>query len=78
MSEHVDDTTERDAPSPAESEPRPGGYYYDDSTGYEVYDPSKEEDDPQEEEEPTDARGACPSPRGQSREPLKIVSSGKP
>ena len=60
MSEHGDDTTERDAPSPAGSEPQPGSYYYDDATGYEIYDPSKEdEDDRQDEEEQAEASGAA-------------------
>lgn len=46
MSEHGDDTTESGAPSPVPSNPAPAGsYYYDDATGYEVYDPSKEEED---------------------------------
>ncbi len=47
MSEQGDDTTERDAPSPTER--KPGSYYYDDATGYELYDPS--EDDEQEGDE---------------------------
>lgn len=49
MSERRDDTTEpseRDAPS--ERERQPQNYYYDDGTGYEVYDPSKDEDDEDE------------------------------
>jgi hypothetical protein len=45
MSEPRDDTTEGHAPSPASSEPRPGSYYYDDATGYEIYDPSEDEED---------------------------------
>ncbi len=47
MSERRDDTTEPvepDAASP-EREREPQNYYYDDGTGYEVYDPSKDEDD---------------------------------
>lgn len=46
MSERRDDTTEppeRDAPP--EPERKPHNYYYDDGTGYEVYDPAKDEDD---------------------------------
>jgi hypothetical protein len=45
MSERRNDTTEpteRDAPP--ERERRPQNYYYDDGTGYEVYDPSKDDD----------------------------------
>jgi hypothetical protein len=45
MSERRDDTTEEDKPSGKEGEPKPGSYYYDDSTGYEVYDPEKDEED---------------------------------
>ena len=51
MSEQRDDTTDGGAPSRTE---RPSGkYYYDDATGYEVYDPSKddEEDDLEDEDE---------------------------
>jgi hypothetical protein len=50
MSERQDDTTqpgERDAPPEPERTPR--NYYYDDGTGYEVYDPAKDEDDDAEE-----------------------------
>ncbi len=44
MSERRDDTTEparRDVP--LEPERKPQNYYYDDGTGYEVYDPAKDE-----------------------------------
>jgi len=44
MSERRDDTTEpaqRDAP--LERERKPQDYYYDDGTGYEVYDPAQDE-----------------------------------
>ncbi|HEX8652773.1 MAG TPA: hypothetical protein VF708_18295 [Pyrinomonadaceae bacterium] len=52
MSERRDDTPEQDEPSPAERErKKPGSYYYDDSTGYEIFDPSEEDED-QEEDEP--------------------------
>jgi hypothetical protein len=47
MSERRDDTTEpgeRDAPPERERTPR--NYYYDDGTGYEVYDPAEDEDEP--------------------------------
>ena len=46
MSERRDDTTEpgeRDAPPEPERTPR--NYYYDDGTGYEVYDPAQDEDE---------------------------------
>jgi len=41
----ADDTTKEPAGARREVEParEPGGYYYDDGTGYEVYDPSEEE-----------------------------------
>lgn len=65
MSEHGDDTTERDAPSPAGSEPRPGSYYYDDATGYEIYDPSKDDEAEEEEDEAGDA-GTEPPVGGKS------------
>ena len=45
MSERRDDTTEpseRDAPP--EPERQPQNYYYDDGTGYEVYDPAKDDE----------------------------------
>ncbi len=37
-----DDTTKPDAPPTRGREP--GGYYYDDATGYEVYDPADADD----------------------------------
>jgi hypothetical protein len=56
MSEHRDDTTEGRAPSPESGPPEPtGNYYYDDATGYEIYDPSEEEED-EEEEEPAQGK----------------------
>ena len=67
MSEHVDDTTERDEPSPDGSVAEPGSYYYDDATGYEIYDPSKEDDkDDREEENETGETRVAPSLPGQS------------
>ena len=46
MSQSQDDTTEQDEPSGEEQErPKPGSYYDDDSTGYEIYDPEKDEED---------------------------------
>ena len=48
MTERRDDTTKpRDESRPA---PRPGGYYYDDATGYEPYSPEDEEEEPDEDE----------------------------
>ncbi len=51
MSEHRDDTTEPGPASPEPKAPEPGSYYYDDATGYEIYDPSKEDEDEKEEDE---------------------------
>lgn len=51
MSEQRDNTTEQDEPSPVERERKPGSYYYDDSTGYEVYHPA-EDDEEEENDEP--------------------------
>ncbi|HEY0379014.1 MAG TPA: hypothetical protein VGC87_19015 [Pyrinomonadaceae bacterium] len=47
MSKQRDDTPEEIHPSGEEEEPerKPGSYYYDDATGYEVYDPEKEDDE---------------------------------
>ena len=47
MSEQDDDTT--DGGSPSRTERPSGEYYYDDATGYEVYDPSKDDEDNEEE-----------------------------
>ena len=49
MGKQRDDTTEENEPSGEKRERRPGSYYYDDSTGYEIYDPEKE--DAEEEED---------------------------
>jgi hypothetical protein len=86
MSEQGDDTTERDAPSPTESERESGRYYYDDTTGYEIYDPSKDEDeDDDRQEEKEDAGADAEASRahtaplcGQSVESSQTLSSGKP
>ena len=51
MSERRDDTPEQDESSPAEGKRKPGSYYYDDSTGYEVYNP-EDKDQSNEEEDP--------------------------
>jgi hypothetical protein len=50
MSERRDDTTERAESSPPESERQPGSYYYDDATGYELYDPAREQHEQDEQE----------------------------
>ncbi len=45
MDERRDDTPEQDEPSRIERGPKPGSYYYDDSTGYEIYDPTTDDED---------------------------------
>ena len=49
-----DDTTKEPAGARREGARgrEPVGYYYDDGTGYEVYDPSEEEPDEEPEEAP--------------------------
>ena len=50
MSQRKDDTTEHDEPSGEECERhKPGSYYYDDSTGYEIYDPEKDDEEDDED-----------------------------
>lgn len=50
MSKRKDDTTERDEPSGDERERKPGSYYYDDATGYDIYDPEKDDEEDEEED----------------------------
>lgn len=62
MSEQRDHTTERIDSSRNEHErsEKRRSYYYDDSTGYEIYDPAKEDDEAEEKEsveEKEDANG---------------------
>ncbi len=45
MSKQKDDTPEQNESSGEEREPKPGSYYYDDSTGYEIYDPEKDDEE---------------------------------
>lgn len=47
MSKQRDDTPEEIDPSVEEEKPAPmpGSYYYDDSTGYEIYDPEKDDEE---------------------------------
>jgi hypothetical protein len=47
MSERRDDTPDEDEPS--RTEPKPRSYYYDDSTGYEIYDPAKDDEEDETE-----------------------------
>jgi hypothetical protein len=39
-----DDTPKPDPPPPRERAREPGDYYYDDATGYEIYQPEVDED----------------------------------
>lgn len=43
MSQQRDDTTNGREPTPGER--ARGGYYYDDTTGYELYDPTQDKED---------------------------------
>ena len=58
MSERRDDTPETEPRGHGRAEPpherAPGSYYYDDATGYEVFDPEEEgeEDDDADESDP--------------------------
>lgn len=49
MSERRDDTPEQDETS--RKERQPGSYYYDDATGYEIYDPSGDDEEKEEDEQ---------------------------
>jgi len=55
MSERRDDTTDAQERAPARRERAPGDYYYDDATGYEVYDPAQDEDEADESNAERDA-----------------------
>ena len=46
----ADDTPKPGGPPLPESDRPEGGYYYDDATGYEVYDPDAEEEDDESDE----------------------------
>ncbi len=54
----ADDTTKKPARARLEDERRrePGDYYYDDGTGYELYDPSEEDPDDEPEAEERDEK----------------------
>ena len=58
MSERRDDTTERDKQSRAERDRQHGSYYYDDSTGYEIYEPTKDNEGDEDEAENENDEGA--------------------
>jgi hypothetical protein len=45
MSERRDNTTERDDASRKEQERPSRSYYYDDATGYEIYDPAQDDEE---------------------------------
>lgn len=44
MTERRDDTTKPETESHPPRERKPGSYYYDDATGYEIYMPEEDED----------------------------------
>ncbi|HYH85056.1 MAG TPA: hypothetical protein VEX60_06200 [Pyrinomonadaceae bacterium] len=48
MNERRDDTTKPETESPPAR--RPGSYYYDDATGYEIYKPDDEDEEGEKEE----------------------------
>jgi hypothetical protein len=47
-------------PEPVDSQPEPCGYYYDDSTGYEIYDPGND-DEVQDEDSGDEVHGPGPA-----------------
>lgn len=50
MSERRDHSTDTPPADPPDKRERaPGAYYYDDATGYEVYDPAQEQDQADED-----------------------------
>ncbi len=59
MSERRDDTTEHIEPDATpERERTPRSYYYDDGTGYEIYDPTQDEDATEEKDDADDKVGS--------------------
>ena len=67
MGERDDDTPDAGPPAPGtDASPggrRPGGYYYDDATGYEVYDPEGDEEDTDDEAPGRGGGGHAPCER---------------
>jgi hypothetical protein len=57
MSKQRNDTTEKNEPSGEKRESPPGSYYYDDSTGYETYDPEKDNDEEDKKGDGVERRG---------------------
>ena len=53
----ADDTPKPGGPPQTDGDTQPGGYYYDDATGYEAYDPEADEEDEAEDDEAADERG---------------------
>lgn len=51
MSEQTDNTPAEIDPSRDKPARKPGDYYDDDATGYEIYDPTKEDESDEAEEE---------------------------
>ena len=50
MTEPADDTPQTPPEPRPERERKPGGYYYDDGTGYELYQPAPDEDEREDNE----------------------------
>jgi hypothetical protein len=58
MSERRDNTTDTTQDEPTNKRARaPGAYYYDDATGYEVYDPAQEQDEADQDSATEDGAG---------------------
>lgn len=57
MSEPEDNTTEEREPSRQKRERGPLSYYYDDATGYEIYDPSQDDEEEAAETEEKEPEG---------------------
>ncbi len=58
MSERRDETPESAPPTSApEREGTPRSYYYDDGTGYEVYDPDRDEEDTGQDDDEDKVKG---------------------
>ena len=53
MSNQKDKAAKQHRPEATDNEtPEPKSYYYDDSTGYETYDPESEDDDANSDQDP--------------------------
>jgi hypothetical protein len=66
VNERRDDTTKPETESPR-ARRRPGSYYYDDSTGYEIYKPAENEDQDEEGGNEDSEAGADDEGRARAR-----------